>query len=137
MKRNVQAGFIGALGGVLLLYVGFNGVSGVDRLFTLLQEWLGTNEALRIVAYILGGIAALGGVAVLFGSYLVATDRVRTGKILITLGSGAGIVTLLIFLVRNLASEQFSYLYAVLPASLGVVLAIVARLHAKATPILP
>ncbi len=136
MKRNTEAAIVAALAGVLLLYVGLNGVAGVDRIFALLEEWFGTNEALRILAYVLGAIAALGGVAVLLGAYLVGVDRVRTGKILITLGSGAGIITLLIFLARNLASEQFSYLYAVLPALLGVVLAIVARSMAKPKPIL-
>ncbi len=136
MKRNTAAAIIAALAGVLLLIVGINGVSGVDHLFALLEEWFGTNEALRILAYVLGGIAALGGVAVLIGAYLIGTDRVRTGKLLITLGSGAGILTLLFFLARNLSSEQFSYVYAVLPAVLGVTLAIVSRFVAKPKPIL-
>ncbi len=136
MRRNLEAAILAAIAGVLLLYVGLNGVAEVDRIFALLQEWFGTNEALRILAYVLGAIAALGGVAVLFGAYFVAVDRVRVGKLLITLGSGAGIITLLVFLARNLSSEQFSYLYAVLPAILGVVLAIVARFMAKPKPIL-
>lgn len=136
MNRNAAAAVLAAVAGVLLLIVGINGVQGVDRLFTLLQEWLGTNEALRILAYVLGGIAALGGVAVLIGAYFFATEHVRTGKILVTLGSGAGIVTLILFLARNVSSEQFSYLYAVLPAILGVGLAIAARFIAKPKPIL-
>ncbi len=136
MKRNTQAAIIAVIAGILLLIVGLNGVTGVDRLFALLEEWFGTNEALRILAYVLGAIAALGGVAVLIGAYFVATEHVRTGKLLITLGSGAGILTLLLFLARNVASEQFSYIFAVLPAILGVVLAIVARSWAKPAPIL-
>lgn len=136
MKRNTQAAIIAAVAGVLLLVVGLNGAAGVDRIFALLEEWFGANEALRILAFVLGGIAALGGVAVLFGAYFVGTDRVRVGKLLITLGSGAGVITLLVFVGRNLASEQFSYLYAVLPAILGVVLAIVARFVAKPKPLL-
>ncbi len=136
MKRNTAAALVGGIAGVLLLVAGVNGVAGVDRLFALLEEWFGTDEALRILAYVLGGIAALGGVAVLFGAYFVGTDRVRVGKLLITLGSGAGILTLLLFLARNMASEQFSYLYAVLPGILGVVLAIAAGLVAKPKPIL-
>ncbi len=136
MKRNTEAAIVAAIAGVLLLYVGLNGVAEVDKLFALLQEWFGTNEALRILAYVLGAIAALGGVAVLIGAYCVGTDRVRLGKLLITLGSGAGIITLLFFLARNLASEQFSYLFAVLPAILGVALAIVSRFMAKPKPIL-
>lgn len=136
MKRNTQAAIIAAIAGILLLVVGLNGVAGVDRLFSLLQSWFGANEALRILAYVLGAIAALGGIAVLAGAYCVATEHVRLGKLLITLGSGAGILTLLLFLARNLAAEEFSYLFAVLPAILGVVLAIVARFRAKPTPIL-
>ncbi len=136
MKRNTQAAIIAVIAGILLLVVGINGVAGVDRLFALLEEWFGTNEALRILAYVLGAIAALGGVAVLIGAYFVATEHVRTGKLLITLGSGAGILTLILFLARNAASEQFSYIFAVLPAILGVVFAIVARSWAKPAPII-
>ncbi len=136
MRRNTGAAIIAGIAGILLLYVGINGVAGVDRLFALLEEWFGTNEALRILAYVLGAIAALGGVAVLIGAYFVATEHVRTGKLLITLGSGAGIITLLVFLARNMASEQFSYLFAVLPAILGVALAIIARFVAKPAPII-
>ncbi len=136
MKRNAVAAVIAVVAGVLLLLVGINGVTEVDKLFALLQEWFGTNEALRILAYVLGGIAALGGIAVIIGGYFLATEHVRTGKLLITLGSGAGIVTLLVFLARNTSSEQISYLYAVLPAILGVALAIVARFVAKPKPIL-
>lgn len=136
MKRNLLAALVAVLAGILLLLTGVNGVQGVDRLFALLEEWFGTNETLRILAYVLAAIAALGGIAVLVGAYCLGTERVRTGKLLITLGSGAGIVTLLIFLARNLASEQFSYLTAVLPAILGVVLAIVARQMAKPKPLI-
>ncbi len=136
MRRNTEAAILAAIAGVLLLYVGANGVADVDKLFALLEEWFGTNETLRILAYVLGAIAALGGIAVLVGAYFVAVDRVRVGKLLITLGSSAGIITLVVFLARNVASEQFSYVYAVLPAILGVVLAIVARFWAKPKPIL-
>lgn len=136
MKRNTAAAILAVIAGILLLLVGLNGVAGVDRFFTLLQDWFGTSEALRILAYVLAAIAALGGVGVLIGAYFVATDHVRVGKLLITLGSGAGIVTLLLFLAKNVASEQFSYVYEVLPAILGVVLAIAARFVAKAKPIL-
>ncbi len=136
MKRNTQAAIIAVVAGILLLISGINGAAGVDRFFALLESWLGTNEALRILAYILAGIAALGGAAVLLGAYCVGTDRVRIGKLLITLGSGAGILTLLLFLAKNVAAEEFSYIYAVLPALLGVVLAIIARFRAQPKPIL-
>ncbi len=136
MKRNTEAAGIAAVAGVLLLYVGINGVASVDRIFAVLEEFLGTNEGLRILAYVLVAIAALGGIAVLIGAYFVAVDHVRLGKLLITLGSGAGILTLVLFLARSVSSEQFSLILGVLPTILGVALAIIARFMAKPKPIL-
>lgn len=137
MKVNTQAAIIAAVGGILLLFVGYSGVAGVDHLFELLESWFGPQPALLVLSRIFGGIAALGGVAVLMGAYFLATDRVRTGRILILLGSGMGLTTLLLFLARNLVSEDFSYLLAVLPAIFGVILGIAAQWRAKPAPILP
>lgn len=137
MKVNTQAALLAVIAGVLLLIVGYTGVAGVDHFFELLESWFGPQPALLLLSRIFGGIAALGGVAVLIGAYFLATNSVRTGRILIVLGSGMGLLTLLLFLARNLASEDFSYLLAVLPAILGVVLGIAAQWRAKPVPILP
>jgi hypothetical protein len=137
MKVNTQAALLAVVAGILLLIVGYTGVAGVDHFFELLESWFGPQPALLLLSRVFGGIAALGGVAVLIGAFFLATDRVRTGRILIVLGSGAGLITLLLFLARNLASEDFSYLLAVLPALLGVALGIIAQWRAKPAPILP
>lgn len=137
MKRNSRAALLAVLGGLLLLVAGWSGVSGIDHVFALLDSWLGPTSALRDLAWVLGGIASLGGVAVLLGAYLLFRDHVRTGRILILLGSGMGTLTLLIFLARNLAEEDFSYLTAVLPAILGVVLGILAQKTARPKSLIP
>lgn len=136
MRRNFEAAVLAVVAGALLLLVGWSGVAGVDHFFELLESWFGANSALLILSRVFGGIAALGGIAVIIGAYCLATDRVRTGRILILLGSGAGLITLLLFLARNIASEQFSYLFAVLPAIVGVALGILAQWRAKPRPIL-
>ena len=108
----------------------------MDRFFTLLEEVFGTRPFLRVLAYVSVGIASLGGFAVLLGGYLIWIDRVRTGRFLILVGSGAGFFTLLLFLLVNLRREEFSFLVSVLPAVLGVAIGIAARLRAKPKPIL-
>ncbi|HYM40477.1 MAG TPA: hypothetical protein VEY12_10140 [Thermoplasmata archaeon] len=137
MKVNTQAAFIAAAAAVLLLVVGYSGVAGVDHFFELLVSWVGPQPALLLLSRVFGGIAALGGVAVLIGAYFLATDRVRTARTLIVLGSGAGLITLLLFLARNLIREDFSYLSAVLPAIVGVALGILAQWWAEPAPLLP
>jgi hypothetical protein len=115
--------------------VGYSGARGVHRFVDLLRELLGDRPILLVLGYVLVGIASLGGIAVLLGAYLLHVDRVRTGRILILLGSGAGLISLILFLVGNLRREEFSYLFEVLPVLVGVVLGIVARFRAEATPI--
>ena len=134
---NTQAALLAVVGGILLLVVGYSGVAGVDHFFELLESWLGPQPALLVLSRVFGGIAALGGAAVLIGAYFLSADRVRTGRILIVLGSGAGLFTLLLFVARNLVREDFSYLLAVLPAILGVAFGIAAQWRAKPASLLP
>ena len=137
MKVNSQAALLAAVGGVLLLIVGYSGVRGVDRFFDWLVAIFGPRPLLLELSRIFGGIASMGGIAVLLGGYLIFKDKVRSGRILILIGSGAGFFTLLLFLFVNLWREEFSYLLEVLPAILGIALGVAAQLRAKAESILP
>lgn len=105
-------------------------------MFALLIDWLGDRPLLLGIAYVFVGIASFGGIAVWLGGYLIHADRVRTGRFLILLGSGAGFLTLVVFLVANIRREEFSYLFHVLPAVLGVAVGVAARFRAHAKPIL-
>ena len=136
MRRNDEAALLAALAGTLLLVSGYTGARPVDRFFTILEDLFGSRPFLIVLAYVFVGIASLGGFAVLIGGFLIWKDRVRTGRLLILVGSGAGFFTLLLFLLINLRRQEFSLLASVLPAILGVAIGIVARLRAKATPIL-
>ena len=125
-----------AVAGFLLLVSGYTGVRSVDRFFTLLEELLGSRPFLIVLAYFFIGVASLGGFVVIFGGYLIWKDRVRLGKVLILIGSGAGFFTLLLFVLVNLHREEFSLLASVLPAILGVALGIVARFLSVPKPLL-
>jgi len=127
---------LAAVAGFLLLVSGYTGVRSVDRFFTLLEELLGSRPFLIVLAYFFIGVASLGGFVVIFGGYLIWKDRVRLGRVLILIGSGAGFFTLLLFVLVNLHREEFSLLASVLPAILGVALGIVARFLSVPKPLL-
>ena len=135
MKLNSQAALLAAIGGVLLLAAGYSGVRGVDHFFDWLVAIFGPRPLLLELSRVFGGIASLGGIAVLLGGYLISKDRVRIGRILILIGSGAGFVTLLLFISVNLWREEFSFLVEVLPAILGVAFGVAAQLRAKPAPL--
>ncbi len=136
MRRNEEAALLAAVAAVLLIVSGYTGARPVNRFFSLLEDLLGSRPFLIVLAYIVVGIASLGGFAVLLGGFLIWKDRVRTGRLLILIGSGAGFFTLLLFVLVNLRREEFSFLASVLPAVLGVGIGIAARLRAKPKPIL-
>ncbi len=136
MRPNDQAALLAVVAGFLLLVSGYTGVRSVDRFFTLLEDLLGSRPFLIVLAYVFIGVASLGGFAVIFGGYLIWKDRVRLGKVLILIGSGAGFFTLLLFVLVNLHREEFSLLASVLPAILGVALGVIARFLSVPKPLL-
>jgi hypothetical protein len=136
MRRNAEAATFATVAGIVLIVSGYAGTRSVERMFTLLVDVFGVNPVFRVVAYIVFGIASLGGFSVIFGGYMIWKDRVRVGRIFILIGSGAGFFTLLVFLLVNLRREEFSLLLNVLPTILGVAIGVVARFRAVPKPLL-
>jgi len=136
VRPNAEAALLAGLAGALLLVSGYTGVRSVDRFFTLLEGVFGNAAFLIVLAYAFIAIASLGGFTVMFGGYLIWKDRVRLGRIVILLGSGAGFFTLLLFLLVNLRREEFSLLLSVLPAIFGVAIGVIARFLSVPKPLL-
>jgi len=94
------------VGGVLLILSGGTGAVAMIRLgwsvVAALSPALGDVLAPLFVAVLL--IAALGGGAVVIGAHLLEAGHRRTGKLLIALGAGAG----LLGLVLHLAAVAFA-----------------------------
>src|SRR5438094_7026776 len=127
LTNNQVAAVLAFAAGVLFLVVDWNGARIVEESIALLADVFGSSPALRVLAIVLVSIASLGGIAVIVGAFLIWSDRVRAGKILVLLGTGAGIVSLVFFLVllirrpgRILAHE------GAVPVLIGVVLSLAA-----------
>ena len=88
-------------GGVLLLVAGATGSTGIlGRVIEYLVAHLdgATADLLSLILHILNIIAGLGGVSVILGGWLVSKKRVRTGKFVIGLGAGMGLIGFIIVL---------------------------------------
>ena len=94
-------------------------------------------DAITLILTILLYIASLGGIAVIIGGILIATDRIGTGKFVIGLGAGVGLFGLIIMLVEAYLAGGMAALTDVLTlisqsiAWIGVIMSIVARSRAK------
>jgi len=133
LTNNQFAAVLAFWAGLVFLAVGWNGTRIYSAFFSLLEDLIpGPNPGFQVVAGILTIISPLSAAFVLAGAVLLLTHRVRAGKIVVLFGTGAGIFSLILFivlLVRHpggvLAHE------GAIPAFVGVVLSAGARVTAK------
>jgi len=134
LKGNDRAAILAVIAGVLFLLVGWTGARSVGHFFALLVEIFGPRPLLLAVALVFVSIASLGGIAVFIGGWLFHRDRVRPGKILILLGTGAGLVSFILYsILLILRPGQILAQEGVVPVMVGIILTVAAR--AKARPV--
>jgi len=133
LTNNQIAAVLAFFAGLVFIAVQWNGTRIEGEFVLLLADYLpGSNPGLVLLARVLALISPLSAAFVIAGAILLLTERIRLGKALVLFGTGAGIVSLVLFIVllvrrpgRILAQE------GALPDLLGVVLALVARILAK------
>ncbi len=122
-----------------MFYAGVAGSVGVwGDLLTLATSLApGLADVLFWILLILQNIATLGGIAVIIGAFLFTTDRVGTGKFIVGLGAGMGIIGLIILIYNMymaMGLDALLEIYNLLSNSmgmLGVVLTIIGRMLVK------
>ncbi len=136
---NKKAGIVGIVGGILLLIAGANGAAFWAMLSSDVQTLLPDTEWKQVILWILlvlTIIAALGGIAVMMGSVLIMGSRVGTGKFIIGLGAGMGLLGLIIAIALAVWQGGLGGVLSVLLGLLtfqgvGIILSIVARAMAR------
>jgi len=136
--RNLVAVTLSVLAGVLLIISGTRGPIAIyESVLQNLSAFV-TDSALlsilTIIVSILVGLSSLGGLAVMFGGYLIYENHVRTGKIMIGLGAGVGIPWLILIVSSFAVTQELSSITAQhsLLGWIGVLVAYIARTIATA-----
>ncbi|MFP4051509.1 MAG: hypothetical protein ACLFVB_07205 [Thermoplasmata archaeon] len=124
---NRKAGMIAVVGGVLMLIAGVTGASTWREIGDIAIDITGV-QSLGIVFQVLVLIGSLGGLVVIVGG-LILQKSVTSGKILITIGAGFGIIGLIIFLVVTFMGDNpaANFISAIGLGFIGLILTIVAR----------
>jgi hypothetical protein len=90
-------------GGLILIAVGYNeGTRTIVLVFQFLQAISALDSVFPIIGFILAilwVIAWLGGIAVIFGGYLLTVRHVRLGKWIIAIAAGFGIISLILVIL--------------------------------------
>lgn len=126
------------ISGILFIISGTVGGPGIwGILINILKDIFPENIAifLNIILQILNFLGFLGGFTIIAGGILIGIDHKRTGKIIISLGSGSGLIGFIIkhILLAISGSLTLGYLTLALqsPAYWGIILSIIAVWKAK------
>lgn len=129
--RNRTAMIIAIAAGVLLAVAGVSGVAEWETIKTFVTTHIIDDIAVQIVFAILIFIASLGGISVIIGGMLIGKNRVRTGKFIISLGAGMGLIGLIVSIVVAVMENSLVIGEFVSVGGIGLILSIVARVVAK------
>lgn len=127
------------IGGAFMIYAGVVGSVGIWADLIILASSLAPALAdiLFWVLVILINIASLGGFGVILGGYLMTTNRFGTGKFVVGIAAGMGLIGFIILLAQMYMAVGFAAFFAIFnlisssAGALGVVITIVARTMAK------
>lgn len=136
LTDNEKATILAAVSGILLLLSGVTGASQWRRTFAFLEIVLGPSVVLFVVRVIFVALGSVGGIFVLLGAYAFREKRIRLGKVLILLGTGFTLVSLILYVILQLQHGDLPFVGAGALGATGVVLSIVARYKAKPRPLL-
>jgi hypothetical protein len=125
------AGNLAIVGGLLLFLGGATGWGIFATIRSFLLPYLegDVKETIAWVLEILILLAALGGITVMIGGYLIKKDYERVGKILITIGLSTGVISLIIGLIVAVGSGTYDAFVAgqLSLTGIGTILALIAK----------
>ena len=130
-SRNKAAMGVAIVAGLLLLIEGISGFATWSTIKEFVTDNVTDNEIVMYIFVILIFIASLGGISVIIGGLLIGKNKVRTGKFIIALGAGLGLIGLIVSIIIGLTEGSFTLNSLITLGAIGLILSIVARMMAK------
>jgi len=130
-SKNRKAMFIAILAGLLLLIAGVSGLATWETIKEFVNKHIIDNNIVQIIFAILIFIASLGGISVIAGGLLIGKNKIGTGKLLITLGAGLGLIGLIFSIIVAYTEGNFTLGSFFSIGTIGLILSIIARVIAK------
>jgi len=130
-SKNKAAMGVAIVAGLLLLFEGISGFATWNTIRDFVTDNVTDNEIVMYIFVILIFIASLGGIAVIIGGILIGSNKVKTGKFIIALGAGLGLIGLIVSIIIGLTEGSFTLNSLITLGAIGLILSIVARIMAE------
>ena len=130
-KDNKKVMIVAILAGILLLISGISGLATWETIKDFVINNIIDNSFVQIIFAILIFIASLGGISVIIGGLLIGKDKIRTGKLFISLGAGLGIIGLIFSIIVAIMENNLIIGSYFSVGFIGLMMSIIARLLIK------
>ncbi|MCK5024348.1 MAG: hypothetical protein KAR56_01890 [Thermoplasmata archaeon] len=140
MSNAEQAAYIGLLAGIFMIIAGVTGAATWSSIGQIIVEFTGI-DSLGLAFQILAALGSIGGLLVILGACWIGGRKFilfkkrnkKAGSILISIGTGFGLLGFIIFAVLILISHDpaASFMGAAGIGFIGLVLSIIARRKIK------
>jgi hypothetical protein len=137
---NIRRSIACALAIVAGVFLVLSGIHGPTETYQLvidqLPNYISDQQVLQVVntlMLVLIAISLAGGFAVIGGGILILLNRVGTGKLVISLGLGVGLLWLIVLVAALITTQQVAGVIAEYSSIgwAGIILALAARIVAK------
>ncbi len=137
--QNKTAFLVGLIGGILMISVNAIGGIGLWSYLPLIIGILGLSPEIMywvaILLSVLYWIASFGGFSVIFGSLLFFVNRIGTGRFIVGIGAGTGVISMILlfagYFLAGIAPVTWIWILLGSPGLLGAVLSVFGRYLAK------
>jgi hypothetical protein len=130
-SKNRNVVIIAFIAGILLLISGVSGVATWEAIKSFVIDNISDHSILQFIFAILIFIASLGGISVIIGGILIGKEKIRSGKLFISLGAGLGIIGLIVSIIVAIMENNLTIGSYFSIGFIGLLLSIVARLIIK------
>lgn len=130
-KKNLLASRLAFISGALLILTGTSGLATWNKIQTFITTHIINISLFNIIFLFLTLFSALGGLTVILGGTMLRTKNPKFGKLLILLGSGAGLIGLIISFLFSIKVGNVDLAPGISFATIGILLAITAQVIAK------
>jgi hypothetical protein len=130
IKKNRIAFWLAMISSIFLFISGTTGANNWDEIKNIVLTYFDSPIINFLLLSILF-IASLGAFAVFAGGILILKKKIFFGRILIYLGSGAGVISFIFNLFVSFASSNLSIYSYLSFSSLGVILALLAQIFSR------
>ena len=129
-KRNNVASLLAFVSGILLILSGTNGADSLDFIREITLSIINITLVEKLFILMIA-LASFGGLTVILGGFLIRKNKILWARLLIRLGSGVGLISMLIkaFTTTMSGDVMFPSLFSL--ATGGILLAFAAQLVSK------